>query len=64
MRTVSQICVKRVRVEGLQRTKNDIVVEQIKDVLKATSLGEVRKRIVDQGAHAVIQSLLYQMNLF
>ena len=30
-------------MEGLKRTKNDIVVEQIKGVLKATSLGEVRE---------------------
>ena len=31
----------RVRVEGLRRTKNDIVVEQIKEVLKAETLNEV-----------------------
>ena len=30
-------------MEGLKQTKNDIVVEQIKGVLKATSLGEVRE---------------------
>jgi hypothetical protein len=30
-----------VRVAGLKRTKNDIVVEQIKDVLEATSLHEL-----------------------
>ena len=46
IRTVSQICVRRVKVEGLKRTKNDIVVEQIKHVLKATSLVEVRKMSV------------------
>lgn len=37
----------RVRVAGLARTKNDIVVEQIKDVLKATSLKELLLRSFD-----------------
>ena len=42
-RTVSQFCVRRVRVEGLKWTKKDIVMEQIKGVLKATSREEVRE---------------------
>lgn len=37
----SQIHVSRVQVAGLKRTKNDIVVEQIKDVLQATSLKDL-----------------------
>ena len=36
-----QVKVRRVRVVGLNRTKNDIVVEQVKGVLKATTLYEV-----------------------
>ena len=34
----NQVRVSRVHVAGLQRTKNDIVVEQVKDVLKAGTL--------------------------
>ena len=37
----------RVRVAGLKRTKNDIVVEQIKDVLKVTSLRELFFKSID-----------------
>ncbi len=37
----SQIHVSRVQVAGLIRTKNDIVVEHIKDVLQASSLKEL-----------------------
>ena len=37
----------RVRVAGLKRTKNDIVVEQIKDVLEATSLRELFFRSIE-----------------
>ncbi len=36
--------VKRVHVVGLQRTKNDIVVEQVKEVLKADTLQDVLRR--------------------
>ena len=48
----------RVRVAGLKRTKNDIVVEQIKDVLKATSLKELIYKSLD----SVRQ--LDQLNIF
>ena len=37
----------RVRVAGLKRTKNDIVVEQIKDILKVTSLRELFFRSIE-----------------
>ncbi len=37
---------KRVHVEGLQRTKTDIVVEQVKGVLRADSLQQVLYRSV------------------
>ena len=37
----------RVKVAGLKRTKNDIVVEQIKDVLKVTSLRELFLKSID-----------------
>ncbi len=37
----SQIHVSRVQVAGLIRTKNDVVVEQVKDVLQASSLKEL-----------------------
>lgn len=36
-----QVQVSRVKVIGLKRTKNDIVVEQVKGVLKASTLNEV-----------------------
>ena len=36
-----QVEVCRVRVEGLKRTKNDIVVEQVKELLGQRSLNEV-----------------------
>ena len=36
--TADQVKVSPVQVAGLQRTKCDIVVEQVKDVLKARTL--------------------------
>lgn len=48
----------RVRVAGLKRTKNDIVVEQIKDVLKATSLSELIFRSLDSAKQ------LERLNIF
>lgn len=39
--TDTEVKVSRVQVAGLQRTKNDIVVEQVKDVLTAGTLQDV-----------------------
>ncbi len=44
--TTPKVSVKRVHVEGLQRTKTDIVVEQVKEVLRADSLQQVLYRSV------------------
>ena len=48
----------RVRVAGLNRTKNDIVVEQIRDVLKATSLRDLLVRSLNS------MRQLEQLNIF
>lgn len=37
----SQVRVSRVHVEGLNRTKSDIVVEQVKDILAVKNLSEL-----------------------
>ena len=48
----------RVSVAGLKRTENDIVVEQVKDVLKATSLQELYFKSLES------MSQLKQLNIF
>ena len=58
MYTLVQVHVSRVRVAGLKRTKNDIVVEQIKDVLKATSLRELIFKSIDS------MNELQRLNIF
>ena len=42
-----QVHVSRIHVAGLQRTKNDIVVEQVKDILHATSLQDLLMRSLE-----------------
>ena len=53
-----QVHVSRVSVAGLKRTENDIVVEQVKDVLKATSLQELYFKSLES------MSQLKQLNIF
>ena len=43
----TQVHVSRIHVAGLQRTKNDIVVEQVKDILHATSLQDLLMRSLE-----------------
>ena len=45
--THTQVHVSRIHVAGLQRTKNDIVVEQVKDILHATSLQDLLMRSLE-----------------
>ena len=54
----------RVRVAGLRRTKNDIVVEQIKDVLKATSLRELLLKSLDSMQQLERLNIFHHVSLF
>ena len=54
----------RVRVAGLKRTKNDIVVEQIKDVLKATSLRELIFKSLDSMQQLERLNIFHHVSLF
>lgn len=62
--TLVQVHVSRVRVAGLKRTKSDIVVEQIKDVLKVTSLRELIFNSIDSMKQLERLNIFNNVSLF